>query len=1210
MAPRCARERAALAIGMLLAGGPHPAAGEELGRVRLATGAPSDAGIEWRAAERELIERPAPPPAGVLGSGTGRVKLAVDRDGIYRITGAQLTAASGDLADLPLADLRVMSRGRSAAAHEVAIGIHDEDGDGRLDPDDWFEMWGEALVGEERTGLFEQADFSDVNAYFVDALPGARLRMASRDGTPDPGAPAVTEWVATARSERNDVFLANHRTGQFDVDHFYSCPSLLTGGPSDTRIEGVPLPGLVRTSSLRAALRVRLLSRTSDSTANPDHLSEVRIGATLVSQRTADGYAVVDHDVTGLDPILLSDPASVSVRLPGIIAGIERAELDFIEIDYPRAFTAVDDRLDFRIAGPARVRITGLSSADVSVLDVTDPDAPDLLTGCIASPGAVSFGVEGGGRHLAVAAHPAGAPAFVPRAITWAPDTGLRDPANRADLVVVGPAEWVDPPRPALQRYVDWRASQGVRVRLVATSAMFDEMNDGLFSPFAVSRLLEEALSTWAVPPRWCLLLGDANLDHRDRVGGRVLLPGDCSELPDPCGHHETAWTQQVPTYVVDAPEDQTYLGYFASDSILAMVTGADWMPDVALGRLPARTPEQLDAMLDKIVAYEQLAAAPPAWASRYLTIADEVAPGQEIIEQSQDDAATLVPPCYDRARLFYQRDYGATNPATFTADLLATWSDPSSGGAVASYVGHGNTFTWSSDALFTNDGASCRNDVAALTGSGMPEPLVVNADCIAGGFMHLVGPSLLEDLVRAPQGGAIAAFGPTGITDLSFARTIVTSFYDAIYGPRGRGGTLGDALLRVQGPLAASAAAGAPDEILSNVLLGDPSLRLVIPFGPAALGLVASAAPGSVSLTWDAVPGADSYRLYRSSDGPDGPWALMLTTGTTSALDQAVANATLYHYALEPLAGCLPGRWSDVVAARPCDGAIVPAPPSGFQVVSASCNGDVLLAWQASASAGVAYEVRAFASSADLGLPPEQQRVVSGTVLLMRGLVPFRWYDVEVAAVDGCGGRSVAQRVRVRPSCPLVMDAPAFIDDLRLRRQGGDLVMSWGPVTTTIQGSAFTPADYVVFRATEPDFAADASIVDRVVQAQALQAGRVGNGSRLELFAVAAEDASGVTGSVGHDLPQGALGVSRADFDATRYSVSWDPVRFDIRGDETPVASYEVYASPSGPLTRGDVESMSPVAIVAAPPAILDRALGDWHFVVAVDAHGNRSAY
>jgi len=26
--------------------------------------------------------------------------------------------------------------------------------------------------------------------------------------------------------------------------------------------------------------------------------------------------------------------------------------------------------------------------------------------------------------------------------------------------------------------------------------------------------------------------------------------------------------------------------------------------------------------------------------------------------------------------------------------------------------------------------------------------------------------------------------------------------------------------------------------------------------------------------------------------------------------------------------------------------------------------------------------------------------------------------------------------------------------------------------------------------------------------------------------------------------------------------------------------------------------------------PAIVDRALGDWHFVVAVDVHGNRSAW
>src|SRR5207244_4037580 len=154
------------------------------------------------------------------------------------------------------------------------------------------------------------------------------------------------------------------------------------------------------------------------------------------------------------------------------------------------------------------------------------------------------------------------------------------------------------------------------------------------------------------------------------------------------------------------------------------------------------------------------------------------------------------------------------------------------------------------------------------------------------------------------------------------------------------------DVVLDVQASLAPSAAAGAPDELEANVLLGDPSLQLVIPFGPPALGLRAAASDGSVALSWDVVPGADAYDLYRSADGPGGPWALAAGPLTgTSFTDAGLQNAHLYTYALEPLSGCHPGRWSPRVTARPCSAA-PPQPPANLQVIQTDCAGNVLLTW------------------------------------------------------------------------------------------------------------------------------------------------------------------------------------------------------------------------------------------------------------------------
>lgn len=1155
------------------------------------------------AAERSLpadrLPQPTPPRAPASAGGPERVRIDVARDGVQRLTLAALAPSGVDFAGAPLDELRLTSRGRADASREIPLLVTDADGDGLLGPADRLTFFGEALVGEERDGFFQRANHSDVNAYFLDLAPGRRLRMATADARPNPASPLLADFLATARLERDEVFLGNHRTGLQGVDHFYSCPSLLTRGGSSARTESVPLPGLATGSARPAAVRVRLLSRTSDA-ASPDHLSEVALNGAVVSQRQADGYAIVDH-AAAISAAALSDPAAVTARLPGILAGPERAELDWVEIDYPRSFAAAAGELDFRVTGPARAVVGGLPAGGVVALDVTDGAQPTLLTGIAPAGGSLALEVPPGERRIVVVADAASG---LPPTVASSPSLDLDDPALAADLVVIAPEEWVVPKLPALQRYEDWRRSQGVRVLTLSFRQVVDAANDGQFSPFATSRLLARAAAAWVSPPRWCLLLGDANVDHRDALGGRSLLPSDCSELPDACGRHETGWAQMVPTHVVDAPEDQTFLGYFASDSILGMVADGDWMPDVAIGRLPARTAGEAEAMLDKIVAYEQRPAQP--WATRFMTVADQVAPGQETIETSQDLAAASVPACYARDVMYYQRDWQASDQPGFTTELVARWTDPARGAAVVSYVGHGNTFNWSTQALLTNDGPSCRDDVPALSVPGAPEPVVVNADCVAAGFMHLVGPSLLEELVRAPQGGAIAAYGPTGITDLAYAEPIITSFYEGVYGPDARGGRLGDAILHVQSVLAEYAAAGSPDELLGNVLLGDPSLLLAIPFAPPAGGLRATALDGAVRLDWDAVPGADSYDAWRF-DGSSWTRAVSAIVGTTWT-DTGLVNGRDVTHAIEPHAGCLPGRWSANATTRPCAPATRPEPVTSVQVVSQDCSGDVLLTWTASPSPSVvANVVRAHRGTT--AAPPELTVETVGTFARLP-LVAFRDYEITVSAKDGCGAESdPSAPVAAAPRCAIVADGPRMIDDLRVRRVGADLVFAWSPVTQTIQGAPLSPSAYAIDRAPSPDFDAASAVVARVPGTSWTDAARVGNGIPLELFAVAAEDASGRRGPVGHDLPQGVSGYRREDADASTYRLTWEPVLFDVRGEVTPVDRYEVFAS-TAPLTRAAVDSMAPAVVVSGTTCLVPSALGPYHLIVAVDVHGNRSAF
>jgi len=731
-------------------------------------------------------------------------------------------------------------------------------------------------------------------------------------------------------------------------------------------------------------------------------------------------------------------------------------------------------------------------------------------------------------------------------------------------------------------------------------------------SALVLPRFFATALESWQAPaPRWVLVLGDATTDYRDVLDDRVLLPGDCTDLDDSCGFNEPAWAQHVPTRVMDLPADDEFLGYYASDTVLTLAVGSDWWPDITLGRLPVRDRAGLDALLAKAQAYEAQVASPPAWAGRVLQVSDEIRTvPEEIFEDSLNDAAAAyVQAPYERTTFFLQSDYGGTDTTGLTADLLAAWEDPAQAGAVVAYTGHGSAFRWGRTDLLTNAQViGCRDDVPDLSAPGTPEPLVVNANCITGAFMHHVGPSILEELVRAPDGGAIAAIGPTGLTYLGDVDPVVDTYHESVFGPEACGVRAGDVLAAVQARFVPDAALGAPGELLSNVLLGDPVVSLVVPHGPRGGDLRATGGDARVDVEWDVVAGADAYDLYRAEGG--GELALLAPgLATTSYEDLDVVNGVEYRYVVLPRAGGWPGCWSAEAVVRPCAPSAI-EPPSALAALPPSCGTCIVLTWSSSPSPDVRDYVLGIHPFGDPTLPPERTMVIPhpGGFQVACGLVPFREYAFTLRARSWCGSESdLAPPAYQRITCPLAADRPAFVTTLHVRRQGTDLRLDWDPITTTVQGAPLTPDGYVVHGADQADFPADLPHELAVVPTPGhVVPSRVGDGVRLEVFTVAAVAPGGARGASGHDFPQGVRDLVREDLGGT-WRLTWTPVRDDIRGELTPVAAYRVHAS-TAPLTRADVEGRPPDLVVTEPTADVPAGLGDYHYVTVVDVHGNES--
>ena len=114
-----------------------------------------------------------------------------------------------------------------------------------------------------------------------------------------------------------------------------------------------------------------------------------------------------------------------------------------------------------------------------------------------------------------------------------------------------------------------------------STEAIAPEFGHGELTPDAIKEFIGYAYHEWRAPRlRYVLLLGDATFDFKNYLGTDV--------------------TNQVPPFMVRT----SYL-WTASDPAYAAVNGDDLLPDVAIGRLPAKSSEELRVMVAKILAYE-----------------------------------------------------------------------------------------------------------------------------------------------------------------------------------------------------------------------------------------------------------------------------------------------------------------------------------------------------------------------------------------------------------------------------------------------------------------------------------------------------------------------------------------------------------------------------------------------------------------------------
>ncbi len=349
--------------------------------------------------------------------------------------------------------------------------------------------------------------------------------------------------------------------------------------------------------------------------------------------------------------------------------------------------------------------------------------------------------------------------------------------SRRADYLVIGPKDLLDAAKPLLRH----RKRQGLRVATASTEDVASEFGHGELTPESIRELIAHAYHEWRGPKiRYVLLLGDATYDFKDYMGTGVV--------------------NQLPPYIVKT----SYL-LTASDPAYAAVNGDDLLPDVAIGRLPAKSTEELTAMVEKILAYErgELTLDAP-----FVLVADDADRAGDFESDAEEIASTLF------AGHDTQRIYLSELGASAARDAIIDSFD--AGASTVSYLGHGGIHLWADENVFN------ASRVELLTPQAQ-QPLLLTMNCLNGYFHFPFFDSLAEALLKQRDKGVVAAFSPSGLS----LNTPAHRYHKALLRALLEGGheRLGDAVLAAQQEYAET---GAFPELLSIYhLFGDPAFKL-----------------------------------------------------------------------------------------------------------------------------------------------------------------------------------------------------------------------------------------------------------------------------------------------------------------------------------------------------------------------------------------------
>ena len=439
--------------------------------------------------------------------------------------------------------------------------------------------------------------------------------------------------------------------------------------------------------------------------------------------------------------------------------------LDAVEVAYVRPASFEGETARFSASSTGANTIDGFGEAEAHLYDMDDPDRPTWLGLLPMDAGENGFGVafEGAGEFVASTV----ADLRSPTELIPFHEVELRSTEQEADYVIITAAPFWE----GAQRLAEWRAQDGYKPVVIDVMDIFFEFGNAEPDPLAIREFLRFAAANWQSPPRFVVLVGKGSLDYRNVLGlGGNWVPAALAETPG---------------------------GLYGSDNLLADLSGDDGLPEVAIGRLPVSTPEELTIVLDAIAEHES------SLEKGTVVLATD----RSALEEFR--AATNALDRWLGDRTVTQIDLNTLDTETAREQLFGLWS---SDVRWINYIGHGGLDRLSDLGLVLSSDTS---DLA----QGSSRPIVAAWTCNIARFEVPGFTSVAERLVI--DGAAAAVIGSTGWSNHHETDELREGFFAEAFASETE--TLGEAFMLAQRRVKSARL----EQRRVYLLFGDPALRI-----------------------------------------------------------------------------------------------------------------------------------------------------------------------------------------------------------------------------------------------------------------------------------------------------------------------------------------------------------------------------------------------